>query len=59
METRTHAAASNGMRVHDAILLQGAVAVEVADQALGRGGGTTKVVCHGVGFDEKLTMLMG
>lgn len=60
MKTKTHAAASNGRRVHNAILLQGAVAIEVADQALGRGGGATKIVCHGVdGFDEKLTMLMG
>lgn len=44
----TYTAASNRRRVDDAILLQVAVAVEVADQALGRGRGTAKIISHDV-----------
>lgn len=39
-----------GLRACNAVLLKGAVAVEMSNQALGRGGGPTKVVRHaGVG----------
>lgn len=56
---KTYAAATrNHGCVHDAVLLQVAITVEMVDQALGRGRGATEVVCHDVCFDENRAMLL-